>query len=428
VDRAATDLKLRESSPLSDELTITRRSNLPVGDLLTIAIFLGTIFGLLSLTILNTVNEQGIYSKEEKRKLAAMPSFDFDAAFLRAFPKKFEAFLNDRFAFRKDLVKGASLVKYAFGVSNSKEVLIGKNNWLYYTDSSDMATLRHTPLFAPEEVAEWARVLEARRIWLAKHGIKFLVVIAPSKFSVYPEFVPEAYTPLNKTSRREQLISLLKKKTSVPYIDLLDTMIKARSNDQVYYKTDTHWNTIGGLVATNKILSTIKPWLPTIEETSLASFRREKHLFVNADLVDLLGLHGIITETEDLLAIHPRWQFSDHPKPDTSDRHDQYPFAQEVDDPKLPKAVFLRDSFMSMLKLFLGDHFRRAAYYWTQDFPTDVILQEKPDIVIEEFVERKLVGEMPTNPAEVDALIENGASNGGEQPSRGERLYARRAR
>jgi hypothetical protein len=344
-------------------------------------------------------------SLEEKRSLAAMPHLSLNQKSLKTFPSRFEAYLNDRFAFRKELVNGASFIKYAFGVSKCNEVLIGKNDWLYYTDASDMATLRRTPLFSPDEVQEWARALEARRIWLNQRGIKFLLVIAPSKFSVYPEFVPNQYTQLNKTCRREQLVDVLKTNTNVPFIDLLNTIVEAKNKGQVYYKTDTHWNVRGGAIAASTIASRIKRWLPNLPAINVDAYRTEPHLFVNGDLADLLGLHGIVTETETLLAIRPNWRFSNHPKPDTGDRRDEYPFALEVDDAKLPHAVFIRDSFMSMPKLFLGDCFSRAFFSPTQTFPTEVILQEKPDVVVQELIERRLVGEMLKNPPEVDALM-----------------------
>jgi hypothetical protein len=390
---------------LIDQLPVSPPQHRPWGDVITIALFLSTISGWLVLTILNAVLYQPAYSLQEKRRLAAIPHLHLSKASLTAFPKGFESYLNDRFAFRQELVKGASLVKYVFGVSNSKEVIIGRSNWLYYSDDCDYPTLRHTPLFTDEELGQWARVLEARRIWLAEHGIKFLVVIAPSKFTVYPEFVPKAYTALNKSSRREQLEKVIKDKTKVICLDLLDTMLQNKSKAQLYYKTDSHWNMIGGFIASNKILATMKRWLPSVEETSLASFRQESHHFVNGDLANMLGLSGLLTEEETVLALHARWRFSSHPAPDQNERLDEFPFAQEVDDPKLPKVVFLRDSFCSMLKLFLGDHFRRAAYYWTADFPNETILLEKPDIVVEELVERKLVGQMPTNPPEVNAVL-----------------------
>jgi alginate O-acetyltransferase complex protein AlgJ len=401
VETSAADLRNKQ---LSDELTVGAAKT-PLSDWLMIAVFVSALYGLLFCTILNMVTTTSTESAEEKRSLAAMPHLRLNQESLGSFPARFEAYLNDRFAFRKLLIMGASYIKYGFGVSNSKEVLIGNNDWLYYTDSSDLATLRHTPLFTEEEVQAWARALEARRIWLNNHGIKFLFVIAPSKFSIYPEFVPNQYTALSKTSRREQLVQALTEKTHVPFIDLHDTMIEAKKKGQVYYKTDTHWNVLGGAIAASKVASLLRPWVPSIPAINVDAYRTEPHLFLNGDLADLLGLHGAVHETETLLAIRPNWHFSNHPKPDTGDRRDEYPFALEVDDPKLPRAVFIRDSFMSMPKLFLGDCFSRAFFSPTQRFPMHEILQEKPDVVVEELVERMLVGEMLENPPEVDAVM-----------------------
>jgi alginate O-acetyltransferase complex protein AlgJ len=404
VDTSTTYLRNKPPS-VSDQSTVGVKEQVAPSDWATIAIFIGMVYGLFLCTILNMVTVTNKVSVQEKRNLRSMPHLRLTSASLKAFSAGFEGFLNDRFALRTELVRGASFIKYAFGVSNSEEVLIGKNDWLYYQDSCDEHTLRHWPLFQESEVNEWARALEARRIWLNQRGIKFLFVIAPSKFSVYPEFVPGQYTRLVESSRRQQLTQALSKRTKVKFLDLLDTMIKARKRGQVYYKTDTHWNVLGGAIAASRIIEAIRPWLPKIKRIDIDSFRVEQHLFENGDLASLLGLHGVLREVETLLAIHPNWHFSDNPKPDTGDRRDDFPFALEVDDPKLPRAFFVRDSFMAMPKLFLGDCFRRAYFSPTQVFPAETILREKPEVVVEELVERRLVGEMLTNPPEVDAVM-----------------------
>jgi alginate O-acetyltransferase complex protein AlgJ len=399
VDTSVTDLR---NKPLSDERVVSTGKT-ALFDWLMIAIFVCTLYGLFFGTILNMVTTTATESAEEKRNLATMPPLDPNH--LKQFFPKFEAFLNDRFAFRSELVKGASFIKYGLGVSTCNEVLIGKSDWLYYSDSSDYATLRHAWLFGDDEVKAWAKALEARRVWLEQRGIKFLLVIAPSKFSIYPEYVPEKYTQLNQSSRREQLEEALKNNTKVPVLDLHDTMVEARKKGQVYYKTDTHWNVLGGAIAASKIASAIRTSVPSVPVINVDAYRTEPHLFLNGDLADLLGLHGVVYEMETLLAIRPNWHFSDNPKPDTGGRRDDFPFALEVDDPKLPRVLFIRDSFLSMPKLFLGDCFSRAYFSPTQKFPLDAILKEKPQVVVEELVERRLVGDMPTNPPEVDAVI-----------------------
>jgi hypothetical protein len=71
---------------------------------------------------------------------------------------------------------------------------------------------------------------------------------------------------------------------------------------------------------------------------------------------------------------------------------DEYPgFEYYVcDRPGLPRAVILRDSMAIPLIPMLSENFSRVVYVITREFDGALIEREKPDIVIEEFVERSL--------------------------------------
>jgi hypothetical protein len=61
----------------------------------------------------------------------------------------------------------------------------------------------------------------------------------------------------------------------------------------------------------------------------------------------------------------------------------------EVDGPRLPTAVIFHDSFMAALRPFLAQSFRRAVYV-QGPFDAAVVAREKPDVVLDERVERYL--------------------------------------
>ena len=76
---------------------------------------------------------------------------------------------------------------------------------------------------------------------------------------------------------------------------------------------------------------------------------------------------------------------------------DQEPrLVTEVDDPTLPRAVVFRDSFSSALIPFLSEHFSRVVYLWQDEIDADVILEEEPDIVIQEIAGRYLYSLPPS--------------------------------
>ena len=62
----------------------------------------------------------------------------------------------------------------------------------------------------------------------------------------------------------------------------------------------------------------------------------------------------------------------------------------EIPGASLPRAVIFRDSFASRLAPYLSEHFSRAVYLWQNDFDSDAIEREHPDVVIQEIVSRHL--------------------------------------
>ena len=68
----------------------------------------------------------------------------------------------------------------------------------------------------------------------------------------------------------------------------------------------------------------------------------------------------------------------------------------EIPGSTLPRAVIFRDSFVSPLAPFLSEHFSRAVYLWQNDFDANVVLEEHPDVVIQEIVGRHLYGFLPS--------------------------------
>jgi hypothetical protein len=60
------------------------------------------------------------------------------------------------------------------------------------------------------------------------------------------------------------------------------------------------------------------------------------------------------------------------------------------DKPGLPKLVMLRDSMAIALIPLLSENFSRSVYASTRELDRALIEREKPDIVIEELVERSL--------------------------------------
>jgi hypothetical protein len=57
----------------------------------------------------------------------------------------------------------------------------------------------------------------------------------------------------------------------------------------------------------------------------------------------------------------------------------------------LPRAVMFRDSFATWLIPLLADHFERITFSWQYTFDPVLVEKERPEVVIQELVERTLM-------------------------------------
>jgi len=70
---------------------------------------------------------------------------------------------------------------------------------------------------------------------------------------------------------------------------------------------------------------------------------------------------------------------------------------QVTENPDKPaKVVVFRDSFAIALMKFLGCSFNRVVYVWQQNWDKRIIEREKPDIVIDEMLERFVITRSPS--------------------------------
>ena len=178
-------------------------------------------------------------------------------------PRRFEAYFNDSFGLRDQLIRWNNLAKVSLlGVSTSSRVMIGKRGWLFYTCRGG----RRRPAAQPPADARGARAvgagLEERRDWLARRGIRYLVMFAPNKHTIYPEFIPVAYDRVTpRPGMSSSTITCASTPTSSCSTSASRCCRRSRRR-RLYYRRDTHWNDRGAFVAYQTIIAALSRWYP----------------------------------------------------------------------------------------------------------------------------------------------------------------------
>jgi hypothetical protein len=192
-------------------------------------------------------------------------------------------------------------------------------------------------------------------------------------------------------------------------LDLSQTLIEAKKLRVDYLKTDTHWNMFGGFVACRALVEALTRQMPGLEPLPLDAYDwKPAEARKQGDLATILGETDAYTETQvvDPVPMKPL------PAPIVLTDPARFPQnrAKEAS-PRLTlnektsgKAIIFRDSFAGCWYSFLGQHFREVLYVSHYDWDRALIEREKPDVVIDEMLERFFNNEDPRELLKKDDL------------------------
>ena len=350
-------------------------------------------------------------AESENRTLAPLPSLRLDLQSLRAFPDAFTRYFEDNFSFRTRLVKWQAAFRFReLRVSPSPTVIAGRDGWLFYADDGAVQDFVDATPFTDEQLEQWKQTLEHTRDWLARRGIRYVFVIAPDKHVVYPELMPATVHRLHDGSRTDQLVRYLSAHSTVDVVDLRPALLRERNRERLYHRTDTHWNDLGAWVGYEQIVERLR--VPGLRPMPRSSFAERDVVTAGMDLAGMLGLKDELVE-DDLQLVPHRQRLAlviepAHPSDHLMDAR----VVTTSPTRALPRLVMFRDSFASALIPFLSEHFSRAVYLWQYNFDPAVVEAEHPDVVIEEWVGRKLNVQWPYD-AVADLPRDEGITNQG---------------
>ena len=95
---------------------------------------------------------------------------------------------------------------------------------------------------------------------LAENGCTLVLDLTPSKDRIYREYMPDGYPIVNEENRTDLLAGYLQSHTTVPVnwpYQELRRQARLNPDRLLYYKTDTHWNSIGALYGLDGIFDAL---------------------------------------------------------------------------------------------------------------------------------------------------------------------------
>jgi len=230
---------------------------------------------------------------------------------------------------------------------------------------------------------------------LRAQGVAYLFVLAPDKHVIYPEHLPASIHRVRPTYRMDELLAYLRQHTDLSVLDLRPALIARKQVEQVYFRTDTHWNDAGAFAGYQDILRAASRAVEGLAPQDRSSFTPVERDEPGGDLAEMLGVPELLRERSTYLEPRTPRRARLLEPPTLREGYEVARVVTEVRDSRLPRLVMFRDSFATRLIPLLSEHFSRAVYLWQYNFDPAVVEAEHPDVVIEEWVGRKLNVQWP---------------------------------
>lgn len=199
----------------------------------------GVIFMVLLLGLAGkeALSHQRTYSPVEKRELQTRPEISITKVLDGRFQKKYESYLRDQFPGRDHWVSFQTDMELFMGKNEIHNVYIGKNHYLleHYTEKE----------FDPQQISKNLQALE-KFVGKAKQNADVHVMMVPTKSWVLREKLP-AFAPHYKEQKFYDALQQKLEKEDV--LIFVEPVLDAHKEEEIYYRTDHHWTTLGAWYA-----------------------------------------------------------------------------------------------------------------------------------------------------------------------------------
>lgn len=351
-------------------------------------IFIFFFLALLYFPLIN--NKFTLIRKSYDGIIPLAPRFDIKR--LDGYPKKFEDFFDNRLEIKPWMVTVNSNLKIRLlGVSPVPEkVIIGNDGWLFMGGSS-IDEYKGTNLFGKPQLDIIKNKLHARAVnCREKYGAVLYFIIAPLKHTIYPEYLPGSVKKISKTTRFDQVLDCLKDDTLIHTVDFRKELMDQKSAHLLFYKTDNHWNDIGGRIAFQKIESGMMAQFPHYSPMDMSIFRLDSSQNLIGGEANMMNALNLYSEKRYDYFPTDKCKARTMPKrgyPPTNGfpYPDDYEIQMQTGDSSLPNAVIIRDSFTDAILPFLAERFNRSTFIfdgWEYGNNFAILEIEKPNVVM----------------------------------------------
>jgi alginate O-acetyltransferase complex protein AlgJ len=292
--------------------------------------------------------------------------------------------------YQKDLLIGSfSRLRMKLGDRVFSVALIEKNGWLELNSTKNLDDFQNITRTPPHVLVNIQQKLNALNEQLKKRNIVLIVVIAPNKATIYPENVPVEIKKIGEKSRLDSFLDLVKKNNSQMLIDLRPALMDGKKYQQIYYKTDTHWNLLGAYIAYREIMNKLSITFTDLKPFAMTDFLIKEKKPEILDLSTTLKTNLLV---ESKIIFKPNFTTDAYIQHFPDDVNSSLSMSWVNNEDQNKTLLMYHDSFGVPLQSLFQYHFEQATYIQLDANLITIPWIERyhPDVVIIEIVERNL--------------------------------------
>ena len=297
--------------------------------------------------------------------------------------------IPDEYRWRETLVTLYMRYKYTAGDRVFPNAVIGREGWFFFTGDTGIHGYQKTYPLNFSNVKKMNALLAQIGEAAEKNGGTFLVMVAPDKSTIYHQYMPVQIPVIGEESSADRYFENLMGLDPSTVLDLRPALMSASGQSQVYYKTDSHWNCEGALIAYREVafnLAEIDPRVYVydrgdfeflVSQDTVLDISKMMKLEVMEGAVEAVPAFPVqsVIETRQLLQADSSMKIVSNPGQD------------------LPRLMIFHDSFYpTCFENFIHPTFGVTMSVPYQDVKLPELLglieTEKPDFVVVEFIER----------------------------------------
>jgi len=228
------------------------------------------------------------------------PNSQTPIEWMRSFPnveelkKQIMTQANEGFWCRQELIRLTNQIWFrCFRVCPAKSagVTIAKDDWLFETAYLQEYCIDRVP---KESMVSLVEDLKRFQAVCDQAGIKFAVLITPSKASIFPEYIPAEWKKrCDARPRAYDIFVPLLKSNGIRFVDghELTAVAKANALTPIFPKGGTHWDHYGALVTTNGLLENLRNQGLAVSKLETTEIRPAREVTgMDGDLMGVMNL------------------------------------------------------------------------------------------------------------------------------------------